>query len=124
MPALKRNKTIRKVGHGRGVPLRLVRAIAKKYSLSHIVVLTADKQRRSRLLYWAMSESKATQLSAFCAKLEKEMGWDHIWDWDCSSVRKLKDRIRYLERQFAIIYEGEGNPREIARFALRLPEGV
>lgn len=124
MAHLKRNKSKKSLGKGRGVPARLVSAIARRYALSHILVLTIDKQNRSRLLYWATSEARATQLAAFCVKLEKELGWDHIWDWDCSGVRRLKDRIKDLERQLAIIFEGEGNPKEIARVALKLPEDV
>jgi hypothetical protein len=124
MAHLKRNKSKKILGKGRGVPLRLARGIAKRYGLSHIVILTADKQKRARALYWAMSDVRATQLAAFCEKLQKELGWETIYDWDCSSVRRLKERIKDLERQFAIIFEGEGNPKEIARFALRLPEDV
>jgi hypothetical protein len=124
MAQVKRNKSIRKVGHSRGVPLRLLRAIARKYSLTHIVALTADKQKRARALYWAMSEVRATQLAAFCVKLEKELGWETIYDWDCSSVRRLKERIKHLERQMALIFEREGDPREIARVALNLPVDV
>jgi hypothetical protein len=126
MAHCKRNRSVRKVGHGRGVPLRFARAIAKKYSLTHIVILSGDeKQRRSRVIYWATNDMRATQLAAFCAKLAEGLGRSTIYDWDCSQVRKLKERIKELERFAACIFESEfPDPREAARIVLRLPEDM
>jgi hypothetical protein len=124
MTTAKRNRSVKKVGLGRGVPVRLARGIAKKYSLSHIVILTADQQERSRILYWARNDLGAMQCASFCGKAEKELGWESVWNWDCSSVRRLKDRIKDLERNMALIFEREGDPIAIARLALKLPIDV
>lgn len=126
MAHFKRNRTVRKVGHGRGVPVRLARAIAKKYGLTHIVILSGDeKQRRSRVIYWTTNNVRATQLAQFCAKLAEGLGWSTVYDWDCSQVRKQKDRIKELEVFAANVFEGEfPDVREAARIALKLPEDI
>ena len=124
MTAVKRNRSPRKVGHSRGVPMRLARAIARKYSLSHIVIFTADKEKRSRVLYWARNDLSAMQCAAFCRKAEKELGWETVWDWDCSSVKRMKARIRELELACAeIVDAGPGSDAvAIARRAGKFPD--
>ena len=124
MSSAKRNRSIQKIGRGRGVPIRLARAVAKKYGLTSIVIFTADPQQRSRLLYWANTDLAGMQCAAFCQKAQTELGWDKPWDWDPASVRRLKERIRSLETDFARICEHEGSPVAIAKAALRLPPDV
>lgn len=124
MTTAKRNKGVRKVGHGRGVPVRLAGAIARKYSLSHIIIHTNDQQRRQRILYWARNDQAGVQCAHFSGVLADVHGWSDVPDFDCSSVRRMKDRIKDLELQLARIYEREGDPREIARVALNLPEDL
>lgn len=120
----KRNKGIRKVGHGRGVPVRLISAIARKYSLSHIVCYTMDGQKRSRILYWARNDQAAMQAAHFTGILADHWGWETIPDFDCSSVCRLKERIKELELALAKIFERDGDPVQLAKVALKLPEDV
>jgi hypothetical protein len=120
----KRNRSVRKVGHGRGVPIRLARGIAKKYDLTHIVMFTVDRQRRSRLIYWANGDQAAMQCARLCDEITRLEGWPNWWDYDCSSVRRLKERIKDLERELSIIFEGDEDPKTVARRALKLPEDV
>jgi hypothetical protein len=124
MTALKRNRSPRKVGHGRGVPIRLARAIAKKYSLSHIVLFTVDTQQRARGIYWARNSLAGMQCASFCQKAEGELGWESVGDWDSSSVRRLKDRIKELELACAeIVDHAPGSDAiAIARKAGRFPD--
>jgi hypothetical protein len=122
MAQVKRNKSIRKVGHSRGVPMRLGRCIAKKYDLSHIIILTIDKQNRSRVLYWATSDQRAMQCAEMCRKMEKDFGWETAWDWDCSSVRRMKLRIKELEAALAQIVDGEPDAIRLARAAGKFPD--
>jgi hypothetical protein len=124
MTAVKHNRAKRKLGKGRGVPLRLARAISRRYDLTQIVMLTTDVQFRARLLYWAKNGDAAAQCAWVCDKIEKELGWTGIKDWDCTIVRNLKDRIKDLERDMAVIYEGDEEPKTVARRALKLPDDV
>jgi len=124
MTAVKRNKSKKLLGKGRGVPMRLARGIARRYGLSHLVILTCDRQERSRILYWAQNDLRAMQCASLCRKIADLQEWSELWNWDCSSVRRLKERIKNLEYRFALIFEGEGDPKEIARDALRLPKDV
>jgi hypothetical protein len=122
MSALKRNRSPRKVGHGRGVPIRLLSAIARKYSLTRIVIFTTDGQLRARGVYWARNNMTAIQCASFCQKAEQELGWSTYGDWDCSGVRRLKDRIKELETACAQIVDGAADPVSIARGAGKFPD--
>jgi fermentation-respiration switch protein FrsA (DUF1100 family) len=125
MMAAKRNLSKRKLGKGRGVPLRLMTAIARRYSLAQIIIWTFDRQHRSRIMFWGSSDGPALVAQGFAEKFAKAIGWPpERCDFEMSFVRKLKDRIKDLELQFARIMEREGDPIEIARKALKLPEDV
>lgn len=124
MTALKRNRSPRKVGRGRGVPIRLLRGIGRKYDLTHIFVFTVDRQKRSRILYWASNDLAAMQCATFCTNAALGLGWDHVHDWDCASVRRLKDRIKELELACAEIVDAApgSDPVAIARRAGKFPD--
>ena len=124
MGQLKRNQSKKILGKGRGVPMRLLRGIAKRYGLSHIIVWTADRQKRQRIGYWAMNDECAVACAALSIEIACSMAWENIYEFDCSSVLRLKLRIKSLETDMARIMEREGDPREIARVALKLPEDV
>jgi hypothetical protein len=104
--------------------MRLARAIARKYSLNHIVIFTADSQKRSRTLYWARNDLTAMQCANFCAKAQRELGWQTVCDWDCSSVRRMKSRIKELELACAKIVDAApgSDPVAIARRAGNFPD--
>jgi hypothetical protein len=68
MNATKTKKSALAIGRKRGVPMRLVRAIARRYDLDKIVVWTADKaagRPRELILTWGRSNSVALQASNF-----------------------------------------------------------
>lgn len=113
---------MRKVGHGRGVPIRLLSAIARKYSLTHFVAYTRDRQQRSRILYWASNDLGAMQCAKYSCELADQLGWDGIVDWDCSSVRQLKSRIKELETALAQIADRVPDPVGLARAAGKFPD--
>jgi hypothetical protein len=104
--------------------MRLARAIARKYSLSQIVIFTADKEKRSRVLYWARNDLNAMQCANFCRKAEKMLGWETVWDWDCSQVKRMKARIKELELACAEIVDAApgSDPVGIARRAGKFPD--
>jgi hypothetical protein len=122
--AAKRNRSTRKVGHKRGVPIRLLRAVARKYDLSHLVAFTMDNDHRSRIIYFAKNDQCAMQCAHVSEAMAKTAGWETVYDWDCSSVQRMKKRITELELGFARVIEHEGDPIRIAREALNLPDDV
>lgn len=81
--------------------MRLASTIARKYSLSHIIIFTADLQRRSRAVYWGRNTLAGMQCARFCQKAQNELRWETVGDWDSASVRLLKDRIKALETEMA-----------------------
>lgn len=118
MNGAKRNRSPRKVGHGRGVPMRLLRGISKKYSLGQIIVWTYDTQRRQRILVYGSKLGPALLANSFAKEVCKLFGWPKdSAEWELSCVRRLKDRIRELETALAQIADGEKDARGLARAA-------
>lgn len=125
MTHAKRNKSSRPLGKGRGVPVRLAGHIARRYALTHIVIYTLDRQERSRVLYWARNDNGAAQCAVFCEELTKLHGWsEKVRDFDCSHVRKTRERVKELELQLSRIIERDGDAITIAKQALKLPEDL
>lgn len=122
MKAAKRNGSAIKVGRRRGVPIRLLRGIARKYGLTHFVAYTLDGDHRSRILYFAKNDQAAMQCAHFAGDVAKVLGWETVWDWDCSSVRRLKTRIKELETALAQIADGEPDAIGLARAAGKFPD--
>ena len=122
MSAAKRNCSVKKIGKRRGFPMRVAVAIARKYALTHIVVYVRDVEGRSRITYSGKSDLAAMQSAHFAKELAKKLGWDVIGDWDCSSVRRLKSRIKELEAAIAQIVEGEPDAIGLARAAGKFPD--
>jgi len=125
MRAAKRNLSTRRVGKGRGVPIRMAAVIARKYALDQIIVWTHDRQKRQRILFWGSSDPKAIAANTFAQHIAKSLGWPKgSCEIEMAFIRRLKDRIKDLELQFARIIEREDDPFAIARSALRLPEDL
>jgi hypothetical protein len=120
----KRNKSATKIGKRRGFPVRAAIAIARKYSLTHIVVYARDVEGRSRITYNGKSDLAAMQSAYFAKELAKKLGWDVIGDRDCLSVRRLKNRIKELELACAEIVDCApgSDPVAIARAAGKFPD--
>jgi hypothetical protein len=122
MTAAKRNKSPRRVGTGRGVPLRLLTAIARKYSLSQIICWTYDLQKRQRILWWARDGGPELIASKFAEDFARAIGWPtEPGDFESSATRRLKLRINELEAALAQIVEGEPDAIELARTAGKFP---
>jgi hypothetical protein len=84
---------------------------------------TYDRQKRQRILCWGSSDGPALIAAGFAEQLAKHLDWSQeACDFELSFVRRLKLKIKDLERDFARIIEREENPIEIARAALNLPE--
>jgi fermentation-respiration switch protein FrsA (DUF1100 family) len=123
MKATKRNLSIRRVGKGRGVPLRLARGIARKYNLCRLVLWTFDRQKRQRIICWGSSDGPALIASGFAEHLAKNLNWSQeACDFELAFVRKLKLRIKELEAALAQIVEGDGDPVSLARAAGKFPD--
>jgi hypothetical protein len=122
MTAAKRNKSPRRVGTGRGVPMRLLLAIARKYGLTQIVVWTCDPQHRGRILSWARNDAQAIAIDNFARGVAESLGWPkESFADEMAFLRRLKDRVQELEVALAQIVEGEPDAIELARTAGRFP---
>jgi hypothetical protein len=123
MTTARKNQSRLKIGKGRGVPIAALRAIARKYDLTHFVAYVRDRQARSRILYWARNDLGAMACAKYCQELALGAGWQaSIDEFDCSSVRRMKDRIRELETALAQIVDGVENPVALARSAGKFPD--
>jgi hypothetical protein len=122
LSAVKRNAAKVTLGRRRGVPIRLLRGIARKYALTHLVVYTLDGDKRARILYFAKNDQAADQCAQFSRELAKRLEWKNIWDWDCSSIRRLKSRVKELEAALAQIVDGEPDAVGLARAAGKFPD--
>ncbi len=110
------------MGKGRGVSMRLARAIAKKFRLSQIVIWTGDEQARQRIVYWGRNEAVAMRNAELAASYARGIGWpDRSCDFETSYLRRLKRRIDELETALAQIVDGCSDPVELARAAGNFP---
>jgi hypothetical protein len=122
MRATKRNLSIRRVGKGRGVPIRLAAGIARKYSLARLVLWTLDRQRRQRIVCWGSNDVDALVSADFAKALALNTGWtDEASDFTLGIISRRDRRIEELEAALAQIVEREGDPIEIARAAGKFP---
>jgi hypothetical protein len=125
MIATKRKRAAQNIGRKRGVPMRLITAIARRYDLDKIVVWTADKaDRRPRelILTWGRSNSVAVQASTFANAVAKAAGWSkENCEIEVAFVRRLKGRIKELETALAQIVDGCPDPVALARAAGQFP---
>ncbi|HEY3661454.1 MAG TPA: hypothetical protein VGK91_09545 [Candidatus Udaeobacter sp.] len=122
MSAIKRNLSVRRVGKGRGVPIRLARGIARKYSLARLVIWTLDRQRRQRIVCWGGSNTEALVSASFAKALALSIGWsEEASEFQLGFIRRSERRIKELEAALAQIIEREGDPIEIARAAGKFP---
>lgn len=125
MSATKTKKSAIAIGRKRGVPMRLARAIARRYDLDKIVVWTADKAEgrpRELILTWGRSNSVAVQASNFANAIAAAAGWSkENCDIEVSFVRRLKGRIKELETALAQIVDGCPDPAGLARDAGKFP---
>jgi hypothetical protein len=117
---LKRNRSVRPVGHGRGVPMRLLSAVARKYRLMQIIVWTYDSQNRQRALTWGSGEGNAIVAAKMGEHVAKSFSWPDT-KFELTKVTRLKERIRECEAALAQIVEGEPNAVELARTAGKFP---
>lgn len=126
MIATKRNRSSGKVGHKRGVPIRLARAIAKKYRLDQLVVFTVDRDRaeqRSGIILFGRTDAIALQASAFAKQVATAAKWPkENCEIEIASIRRLKDRVRELETALAQIVDGCPDPVALARAAGKFPD--
>jgi hypothetical protein len=123
MTGTKRNRSFRKIGKGRGVPLRLLRAIAGKYSLGQSILWTYDRQRRQRILSWGSSDGPALVAAGFAKGLALSLGWpEESAEFEISFVRRTKRRIKELETALARIVDGVEDPIGLARAAGKFPD--
>jgi len=124
MTSRNRNQSATKIGKRRGFPMRVATAIARKYALTHIVVYVRDVDGRSRITYHGKTTLAAVQCAHFAKEMATQLGWDTIGDWDCSSVRRLKNRIKELELACAEIVDCApgSDPVAIARRAGKFPD--
>lgn len=123
MKAAKRNRTGRRVGRGRGVPIAVARAVARKYNLGQIVIWTYDRQKRQRILCWGSSDGPALVAAEFARHVAKAFVWPkESCDFELAFVRRLKDRIKEQQTALAQIVEGEPNAIELARTAGKFPD--
>jgi hypothetical protein len=124
--ATKRNRSSGKLGHKRGVPIRLARAIAKKYRLDQLVIFTVDRDRaeeRSRIVVFGRSDAIALQASAFAKQVATAANWPkENCEIEISSIRRLKNRIHELETACAQIVDGCPDPVGLARAAGKFPD--
>jgi hypothetical protein len=124
MNGAKVNRSRRPLGRGRGIPMRLASAIARKYALSEIVIFTADFSDgviRQRVVTWGKGEQGALSAARLGEEAAKHAGWPHF-KIDVGFVKTLKNRVAHLEREFARIIERDGDPIAIARAAIKAPE--
>jgi len=122
MTAAKRNLSIRRVGKGRGVPIRLAASIARKYNLTQIVVWTLDRQSRQRIICWGSNNGSAIVSADFAKALALSLGWtERASDFQLSMISRRDRRIEEMQAALAQIVEREGDPIEIARAAGKFP---
>jgi hypothetical protein len=123
--ATKRNRSSGKLGHKRGLSIRLARAIAKKYRLDQLVIFTVDRDRaeqRSRIVLYGRTDVIALQASAFAKQVAAAADWPkENCEIEIASIRRLKDRVRELETALAQIVDGCPDPVALARSAGRFP---
>lgn len=126
MSATKRKRGAQNIGRKRGVPMRLIRAIARRYDLDKIVVWTADKaagQSRELILTWGRSNSVAVQASGFATAIAAAAGWSkENCEIEVAFVRRLKGRIKELETALAQIVDGCPDPVALSRAAGKFPK--
>lgn len=123
MNAAKRNRAAHRVGTGRGVPIRLIRAIARKYDLKRAVIWTFDRQQRQRILCWGSSDGPAMVAMEFANELAWSLGWaKDSCEIQLAFVRKLKARIKEVETALAQIVDGEPDAIRLARAAAKFPD--
>lgn|GEM_PF-3858088 len=126
MIATKRNRSSGKVGHKRGVPIRLARAIAKKYRLDQLVIWTVDrdrKEKRARIIAFGRTDAIGLQATTFAGQVAGAAGWPkENCSFEIASIRRLKDRVRELETALAQIVDGCPDPVALARAAGKFPD--
>jgi hypothetical protein len=124
--AVKRNRSSGKIGHKRGVPIRLARAIAKKYRLDQLVFWTVDrdrKEKRARIIAFGRTDAIALQATTFAGQVAATFGWPKKnCEFEIASLRRLKERIRQLETALAQIVDGCPDPVGLARAAGKFPD--
>jgi hypothetical protein len=121
--AAKRNLSIRRVGKGRGVPIRLARGIARKYNLSQLIIWTYDRQKRQRILSWGSSDGPALVASGFAKGVALSLGWpEESADFEMGFIRRMKRRMEELEVALARIVDGEPDALSLARAAGKFPD--
>lgn len=124
--ATKSRKSAIAIGRKRGVPMRLIQAIARRYDLDKIVAWTADRAEgrpRELILTWGRSNSVAVQASTFASSVARSAGWSREnCEIEVAFVRRLKGRIKELEAGLAQIVDGCPDPVALARAAGKFPD--
>lgn len=122
MNGSKLNRSVVSVGHGRGVPIRLARAIARKYRLLYIVIFTYDEQHRERIVTFGNNPTNDHHAAQFGALIARKCNWPKAaQNFESAPVRKLRSRIRELETALAQIIDGCADPAGLARTAGKFP---
>lgn len=126
MIATKRNRSSGKVGHKRGVSIRLARMIAKKYRLDQLVLWTVDRDRqekRARIIAFGRTDAIGLQATTFAGQVAGAAGWPkENCSFEIASIRRLKDRVQELETALAQIVDGCNDPVALARAAGKFPD--
>lgn len=125
MNATKKKRSALAIGRKRGVPMRLITAIARRYDLDRIVVWTADKaagQPRELILTWGRTNYGALQASTFATAVARACGWKREnCEIEVAFMRRLKGRVKELETALAQIVDGCPDPVALARAAGKFP---
>lgn len=86
------------------IPIKVVREFARKYSLTHVVMLAHDGERDHVVTYGKTIE-QCSQAADFGNKLKDDLGWPKSLHAQPSRVKKLEKKIKILEDELSEAHE-------------------